>query len=629
MPKIDFHWGVAELRAVALAVLGGALAASAAADSHEDIIVSHGYSFFGDLKYPVDFPHFAYVNPDAPKGGDISQWAPGTFDSFNNYTRQGRAAALSTIGDEDMMIAAADDVGALYCLLCETIEYPESIDWVIFNLRPEVAFSDGRPATAHDFKFAFDMFMSEGLPSFRSAFGAFVADVEVLGEHRIKYTFTPDSPVRDRIGLAAIIGPIHQDWMQETGLSVDDAWSDGPMPGTGPYVLESFDVSRRIVYARNPNYWGEDLPINRGRNNFDRIRVEYFADGGAALEGFKAGTYTFRNENSSKNWATGYERFPALEAGDVIKTELASGAKAPGQGYVFNLRREKFQDARVREAIKLMFNFEWSNEQLFFGLYERIDSLWENSDLSALGVPTPEERVILEPLVSQGLLEASILTNEAILAPTSGMRQLDRRNLRRASALLDEAGWEVGDDGKRRKGGQLLTVEILDSSPAFDRVHNPFVSNLQALGIEARLDRVDPPQETNRRRAYDFDLTVHSINMPYEPSTGLKQWFSTEAMEGSTRNLMGLSDPAVDSLVETVIAATTTDELNASVKALDRVLRTKSFWIPQWYKDTHTVAYFDQYEHPDPLPPLALGVLDFWWYNADKGEDLRTRGVLN
>jgi len=619
-----WRWGAALGLGAAMVVA----AAEVRAESHENITVSHGYSFFGDLKYPADFPHLDYVNPDAPKGGEISQWAPGTFDSFNLYTRAGRQAALSNVGDEDMMVAVADDINAIYCLLCETLEYPEDVSWVIFNLRPEVAFSDGRPATAHDIKFAFDLFMEEGLPSFRSAFGSFVDEIEVINDHRIKYTFNPESPVRDRIGLASLIGPAHQDWIEETGLSIDDAWPDGPWPGTGPYMLKEFDINRSVVYERNPNYWGSDLPINIGRNNFDEIRIEYFADAVAALEGFKAGEYTFRSENSSKNWAEGYEQFPALEAGDVIKTELPSGAKAPGQGFVFNLRREKFQDPRVREAIGLMFNFEWSNEQLFFGLYERIHSFWENSELAAVDVPTAQEVAVLEPLVEAGLLDASILTEPAVLGAPSGPRQLDRGNLRRASALLDEAGWEVGDDGKRRKNGQLLTVEVLESSPAFDRIINPFVSNLQALGIEAKLDRVDPAQETTRRREYDFDITTHSINMPYEPGNGLKQWFSTEAMEGSSRNLMGLSDPAVDELVEVVIASETTEDLNASVKALDRVLRTKKFWVPQWFKDVHTVAYFDQYEYPEPLPPFALGTLDFWWYNAEKAEDLKARGVL-
>ena len=612
-------------------VVAGAalLAGQVKAESHENVTISHGYSFFGDLKYGPDFPHLDYVNPNAPKGGEISQWAPGTFDSFNLYTRAGRQAALSTVGDENIMASVADDINAMYCLLCETLEYPDDLSWVIFNLRPEVAFSDGRPATAHDIKYGFDLFMAEGLPSFRSAFGAFVKDIEVLGDHRIKNTFNEDSPIRDRVSLASAIGPVHQDWIEETGLSVDDAWPDGPWPGTGPYVLESFDINRRVVYKRNPDYWGKDLPINIGRNNFDRIRVEYFADAVAALEGFKAGEYTVRVENSSKNWATGYEQFPALDAGDVVKTELPDGSKASGQGYVFNLRKEKFQDPRVREAIGLMFNFEWSDEQLFFGFYDRINSFWENSDLAAVGAPTPEEVAVLQPLVDAGYVEASILTEDAFVSPVSGARQLDRRNARRASELLDAAGWIPGDDGIRRKDGEVLTVEILDSSPAFDRIHNPYVANLEAIGISAKLDRVDPAQETNRRREYDFDLTVHSINMPYEPSNGLKQWFSTEAMEGSTRNLMGLSDPAVDQLVETVIASQTSAELTTNVKALDRVLRAKKFWVGQWYNTSHWVAYFDMYERPDPLPPFDLGVLDFWWYNAEKGDELKTRGVID
>ncbi|MBT8458951.1 MAG: extracellular solute-binding protein, partial [Boseongicola sp.] len=475
-------------------IAGSALAAAtmARADGHEEIVVSHGYSFFGDLVYPADYAQLNYVNADAPKGGEISQWAAGTFDSFNLYTRNGRAGSLSTIGHESILTTFADDPNASYCLLCETMEYPaESLDWVIFNLRQDVTFSDGRGWTANDLAFTHNMFMTDGLPSFRAAFGAIIESVEVIDDYTIKFTFTETAPRRDVITTAGIFPAFSQSWIEETGFKLDESTLD-PILGTGPYQLDSYDINRQIVYRYNENYWGADLPQNLGRNNFETIRIEYFADSSAAMEAFKAGEYTFRIENSSRGWATSYD-FPGLTNGFVAKQELPDGSLGTGQSYVFNLRLGKFQDPRVREAIAMMFNFEWSNESLFYGRYERTTSFWDNGgDLKAFGVPSPAEVAVLQPLVDDGLLEASILTDEVVMPTTSGVRQLDRRNLRAASALLDEAGWLVGDDGKRRKDGRLLTVEILDSSPAFDRIHNPFVQNLLALGIEAKLDRVDP-----------------------------------------------------------------------------------------------------------------------------------------
>ncbi|SPF79948.1 extracellular solute-binding protein [Pseudoprimorskyibacter insulae] len=602
------------------------LSLAASAQAEDVIIKSHGYNYFGALVYPADYPHLNYVNPEAPKGGEIAEWAPGTFDSFNLYTRKGRAGALSTIGHEDLLTTFADDPTALYCLLCETLEYPESLDWVIFNLRPEVRFADGTPWKASDLKFTYDIFMEQGLPSFRAAFGSMIDSVEVLGEHQIRFNFKPDSPKRDRIGLAGIFPAFSQDWFEKTGARLDESTTE-PFMGTGAYALDRYDFNERIVYKRRDDYWGKDLPQNVGRNNFDRIRIEYFADSSAAFEAFKAGTYTFRTENSSKEWATGYD-FPALNDGHVVKTELPDGGLGSGQSFVFNLRRDKFDDIRVRQAIGLMFNFEWSNTSLFYGLYDRTESFWDNSDMKAAGAPTEGELAILKPMVDEGLLEASILTDEAVLPGVSGEdRPLDRKALRQASALLDEAGWIVGDDGLRRKDGEVLTVEFLESSPTFDRVINPYVQNLERLGVQAKLDRVDPAQETERTRNYDFDLTTHQFAMAFEPSTGLKQWFSSETVDDSSRNLMGLADPAVDRLIDIIVAAETQEDMKNGVRALDRVLRAKLFWVPQWNKNVHTVAYFDQFEHPE-LPPLALGELDFWWFNQEKHDALVAAGVL-
>lgn len=593
------------------------------------VITAHGISTFGDLKYPADFAHLDYVNPDGPKGGEISQWAFGGFDSMNPYSVKGRAGQLSSAMYESILTGTADEIGATYCLLCETLEYPEDRSWVIFNLRPEARFSDGSPLTAEDVAFSYETFLTKGLTDFRTVFAEQVQGVEVLGPHRVKFTFKPGVPTRD---LPATVGglPIlsKADYIRNNRDM--EASSLEPFLGSGPYVLERMETGKTLVYRRNPDYWGQDLPINRGQNNFDTIRIEYYADYNAAFEGFKAGTYTFRNEASSISWATGYD-FPAVQNGQVIKVALPSGAKASGQAFLFNLRRPQFQDPRVREAIGLMFNFEWANATLFYGLYARIDSVWENSWLEAEGVPSPEEVAILQPLVDQGLLPASILTDPPVMASVSGDRQMDRGNLRKASALLDEAGWTVGEDGLRRNAaGETLRVEIINDSQTFDRVINPYVENLRALGVDAKMTRIDNAQMESRTRPpeYDFDLAIGNARSSYFSGSELKQYYGSGTADVSSFNMMGLKSPAVDALIEVVMAATTKDELTTATRALDRALRLERFWVPQWYKNTHTVAYYDMFEHPETLPPYALGELSFWWYNAEKAEALKASGVL-
>ncbi|MCU0815612.1 MAG: extracellular solute-binding protein [Cypionkella sp.] len=606
-----------------------AMIAQGAVAQEERVITAHGISTFGELNLPADFPHLPYVNPDAPKGGEISQWAFGGFDSMNPYSVKGRAAALSSAPYESILVGTADEIGAVYCLLCSTLEYPEDRSWVIFNLRPEVRFADGTPMTAEDVKFSYETFLTKGLTDFRTVLATQVESVEVLDPHRIKFTFKEGVPHRDlpaSMGGLPILSKAHY---EANGLDLEES-SMVPFLGTGAYVLDQFEAGRTVTWRRNPDYWGEDLPINRGRGNFDTIRFEYFGDYDAAFEAFKGGSYTFRNEASSLTWTQKYD-FPAVQDGTVLKVELPSGAKATGQAFILNLRREKFQDPRVREALGLMFNFEWSNATLFGNLYARIDSVWENSWLEATGVPSPEEVAILQPLVDEGLLPASILTDEAVTAPTSGERQLDRGNLRKASALLDEAGWEVGSDGLRRNAaGQTLVVEILNDSPTFDRVMNPYVENLKALGVDARMTRVDNAQMEARTRppSYDFDMVVGNARSDYISGSELKQFYGSETADVSAFNLMGLKNPAVDRLIEVVMAAQSLDDLTIATKALDRVLRAERFWVPQWYKANHTIAYYNIFEHPENLPPYALGELDFWWYNAEKAEALKAKGAL-
>ncbi|MFA5581025.1 MAG: extracellular solute-binding protein [Paracoccaceae bacterium] len=613
------------LRRLALAC-GTALLASTA--TAQDSIVSHGVSTFGDLHYPADMAHLDYVNPDAPKGGEISVWAAGTFDSMNPYTTKGRAGALSNIMFESILAGTADEIGAAYCFLCTTLEYPEDKSWVIFNLRDDVTFADGTPMTADDVLFTYEIFQREGLASFRAVLAQQVTGAEVLDTHRIRFDFHPDAPRRSVIQSAGGLPIFSKAWFEETGAGLDESRMQ-PALGTGAYQLDRYDVNARVIYRRNPDYWGADHPLAIGQNNFDTIRVEYFGDSAAAFEGFKAGTYTFRQENSSKDWATSYD-FPALQLGTYVKEELPNGTIAPAQSFVFNLQREKFADPRVREAIGLMFNFEWSNESLFHGLYQRVHSFWENSELAATGTPSDAELALLQPLVDEGLLDAAILTDEVVLAPTGNTeRQLDRNNLRRASALLDDAGWTVGVDGKRRNdAGQLLSIEFLEDSPAFDRIINPFIENLAALGVDARLSRVDPAQYTDRTRGKDFDIITDQFPLGYEPGPGLFQYFGSEGAAESTFNSPTLQNEAVDRLITAVTRADNRDDMLVAVHALDRVLRSLRFWIPQFYNDKYFVSYLDIYAYPDPLPPYALGHLEFWWQDPAKAEAMRAAGNL-
>jgi microcin C transport system substrate-binding protein len=607
------------------------LAALALPVRAETVITSHGISTFGDLKLPADFTHLPYVNPDAPKGGEISEWAPGSFDSFNPYAIAGNGAALSSIFYESILSGTLDDVSAAYCLLCETMEYPEDRSWVIFNLRKDVTFSDGSPFTAEDVLFSYELFRDKGIPEYRSVANGKFQSVEVLDPYRIKFTFTPGIPFRDMPGQAGS-SPIFSKAHYEANNRDLEKSSLEPFLGTGAYVLESFKPGQQIIYKRNPDYWGEKHPLNIGQNNFDRIRIEYFGDDNAAMEAFKAGVYTFRNESLPKRWDNDYE-FPTVQSGDVVKEVLPSGEIAGGQSIIFNLRRPQFQDPRVREALGLMFNFEWSNKSLFYGLFARINSIWENSEMAATGVATPEEAALLKPLVDEGLLPASILTDEVPMASVSSeANNLDRKNLRAASALLDEAGWTVGDDGIRRNDkGETLRMEMVHSRTDLLPVMNAYVENLLALGVDASFDIIDDPQLQERASPpnFDFDaLPTTVVNGGLEPGGVLKQAWASVAKDNSSRNRMGYANPAVDKLLDQVEAAANRAELTTVIRALDRVLRSEYVIVPRYFKKNNWVAYYNMYERPEVLPPYAVGELSIWWYNAEKADALKAKGVL-
>ena len=601
------------------------LAVATSLPASADVITAHGISTFGELKYGADFQHLDYVNPDAPKGGEISLWGFGSFDSMHPYSTKGRSGQYSSIFFESLLEGSSDEPDSVYGLVAESLEYPEDRSEVIFNMRPEARFSDGSPLTAADVVFSYEVLRDKGLPSFRAVIEKQIESAEALGPHRVKFTFKDGVPTRD---LPQTVGglPIFSKAYYETSGADFEESTLTPAIGSGPYVLESIDVGQQIIYKRNPDYWGKDLPINKGRHNFDTIRIEYFADYNSAFEGFKAGTYTFRSEASSKIWATAYD-FPAIEKGWAVKDTPPDGTLASGQSFLFNLRRERFQDIRVRKAIGMMFNFEWSNKTLFYGIYARMQSYWENSYLKASGMPQAGELAFLTPLAD--ILPQGVLDSPAVTPPISSERQLDRKKLRAASALLDEAGWPVGDDGMRRNAaGDTLKLEFLNDSQSFDRVINPFVENLRKLGVDAVHTRVDNAQATERERNFHFDIVTGNFRTSLTSGAGLKQYFGSETADISIFNLAGYKSEAADRLIENVIAAEDRETLNDATRALDRVLRAEVFWVPQWFRNTHNIAYYDMYRYPDTLPPYALGVLDFWWFDQDAYARLKAEGAF-
>jgi len=620
----------------AVAVLASALLWGSGANAEGEAIKSHGYSFYGDLTYPADYPHFNYVNPDAPKGGEISISTLGTFDSMNPYSRKGRGGVLSTIMYESLLgdgvggeSAPADVYSEYYCLLCESLEYPETKDWVIFHMRPEARFSNGDPVTAHDIEFSHNLLLEQGLKSYADYVRKQIPKVEVIDDHTIKFYFTEGISRRSLIEQVGGVPAWSKKWYEESGARLDESRLE-ISPGSGAYVVEAVDVNRRIVYKRNPEYWGKDLPFNIGRNNFDGIRVEYFGDENSAFEAFKSGEYTFRNEGNSKQWATAYD-FPKVADGFVVKEEIPDGSPPTPAGIVFNLGREVLQDKRVREAVSLAFNFEWINESLQYGLFKQRVSFTQDTPLMATGVAEGAELALLQSLGD--VIAPELLTEEVRMPHTSGAdRLLDRRNARAAMKLLDDAGWPVGDDGKRRNaaGDPLRLTFLLDSSGSatLSAVVENFMSNLGNFGIDAVLEKVDSSQYTSRERDRDYDLVYDQYAAFLGTGTGLSQRYGSEAASYSLFNPAGLASPMVDAIIEASLRAETREQEQAAMTALDRALRYEFIMIPAWYNDVHWTAYYDQYDHPKDQPAYALGYLDFWWYDAEKAAKLRAAGAL-
>ena len=597
-------------------VLAGTMLLLSGAAAAEEVVKRHGLTLVGALGYPADFAHRGYANPHAPKGGSVRLHAIGAFDSFNPYIVKGDSASLRFVV-ETLMTSPMDEISAEYGLIAETVEVPEDLSYVIYNLRPEARFHDGKPVTADDVIFSFNALREQGRPFYRFYYRN-IAKAERLGRHRVKFHFTgpPNRELPQITGQLPVL-PKHY-W---EGRAFGQTTLEPPL-GSGPYRIARFEAGRFVEFERVKDYWGERLPINRGMNNFDRMRIDYYRDRTVALEAFKANEYDYRTENSSKDWATGY-RFPAAAAG-LVHTEQVRHARPTGmQSFAFNLRRAKFQDIRVREAIGLAFDFNWSNRNLFYGQYSRTTSFFSNSELAASGLPGPAEKTLLEPF--RGKIPAAVFTREFKPPETDGSGNV-RRNLRRAVRLLKSASWAIENGRLTHAGtGEKMEIEFLLVSPAFERVVAPYIRNLKRLGIEGRIRVVDSSQYINRLNGFDFDMAIASWGQSDSPGNEQRDFWSSDAAgrQGS-RNLVGIRDPVVDALIEKLIAAPDRARLVAATRALDRVLLWNHYVIPQWHIRFDRIAYWDKFGKPARSPRYGNDLMS-WWVDAGKAASLQER----
>jgi len=582
--------------------------------------VSHGVSAFGDLKYLAGFDRFDYANPDAPVGGTFSTGVGGiTFDSLHQLILKGNSAVGLSLTFDTLMASADDEADSLYGLVAKSVEYPENRLWAAFELRAEARFSDGSAITAEDLAFTFETLRDKGHPSYRVLLSA-VTGVTAEGPRRVRYDFHPDAPRRDLPMTVAGLPIISKAYYQTHDFS--ESTLEPPL-ASGPYMVEKAEPNRTITYRRREDYWGWHLPVNRGRWNFERIRFEYFRDRSVLFEAFKAGAFSFNEEFWSKLWATGYD-FPALERGDVVRDVIPDNRPSGSQGYWFNTRRPRLSDPRVRKAIALGFDFEWSNSRLFYELYTRTDSFFEGGPMQAAGKPTPGELALLEPLADQ--LPPGVIDDPAYVPPVSNGSGRNRRALRESSRLLDEAGWTVRDGLRRNDKGETLSVVFLESSPAFERITVPYIKNLRKIGIDATYRRADAAQYKQLVENFEFDIVVDRKSMSLSPGVELRNYFhSASARSKGSQNYAGIDSPVVDALIDSIERATGREQLTYAVKALDRVLRAMHIWVPQWHKGSHTLAYWDIYARPELKPEYARGVIDLWWIDPAKHARLKNQ----
>ena len=579
----------------------------------------HGSALLDEPKYPQGFPHFDYVNPNAPKGGLVRLGALGTFDSFNVVVAGVKGSPEQGLGliYETLTASALDEPSASYGLLAESFTYPEDYSSVSFRLRPEARWHDGRPVTVDDVIFSFESLKTNS-PTY-AFYYANVTKAEKTGEREVKFTFD-EKGNRELPQIMGQLMVLPKHWWEGTASDgrkrdITQTTLEPPL-GSGPYRLKTFDAGRNASYERVKDYWGETINVNVGQNNFDEIRYEYYRDATVLLEAFKADRLDFRTENSARNWATGYD-FPARQEGRVVLEEFSFRATGVMQAFVLNMRRDKFKDQRVRRAFNLAFPFEELNKTIFYGLYERPSSYFFGLDLASSGLPEGREREILESIRDK--VPASVFTT-AYKNPVNDSPETIRNNLREADRLLKEAGWEVKNGRRVNAKGDVLTVELLSSSPNEERVFLPYKASLDRLGIMASVRTVDDVQYTNRIRAFDFDIATGLWPQSMSPGNEQREfWGSQAASREGSRNLPGIADPGVDALIDKVIYAKDRDELVAATKALDRVLLAHDYVVPQWTSLKQRTARWNRYSHPETMPRYGGAAFPtIWWFDEAK-----------
>ncbi len=564
----------------------------------------HGIAMHGDLKYPADFAHFDYVNPNAPKGGVLKRSSLGSFDSLNPFIIKGVPAAGIGLIYDTLLEASSDEAFSKYGLLAKSVTRADDNSWVEFELNPKAKFHDGHPVTAEDVIFSFTTLMRDGRPLYR-AYYADIAEINQDGDHKVRFNFktTKNGELPLIIGQIPIL-PKHY-WQDK---DFKKTTLEAPV-GSGPYKVGKIDNGRSITYQRNENYWAKDLPLNVGRYNFDQIVYEYYRDGTVALEAFKAGNLNFRRENVSKFWATAYDT-PAVKDGRIVKEEIKHQNPTGMQAFAFNLRRDKFKNKQVREALNLAFDFEWTNKNLFYGAYTRTSSYFSNSELASSGLPSEAELALLNPFKDQ--LDPAIFTTPFKLTVTKGDGR-NRMELRQASRLLTKAGWPIVDGKRVDENGKPVEIEMLLYDTAFERIVHPFKKNLERLGIDLNIRIVDTTQYINRVRSFDFDMIVHSVGQSNSPGNEQREyWHSEYANKADSSNIIGISHPVVDALVEEMITAKDRQALITATRALDRVLLSGHYVIPHWGITAFRVAYWNNLKHPEKMPPYDLA-MDAWW----------------
>ena len=582
---------------------------------------AHGMSAFGDLKYPVDFDHFDYVNPAAPKGGLFSLIPPNraynqsffTFNSLNAYILKGEGAQGMDMTFVSLMVRAGDEPDAMYGLAAKSVQISDGGLTYRFTMRPEAKFHDGSKLTAQDAAFSLAALKEKGHPLILLQLRDMVK-AEALDETTLVVTFAPKR-ARD-VPLYVVGLPIFSKTYYAK-QPFDETTLETPL-GSGPYKVGRFEVNRFIEFERVKDWWAADLPVCRGSFNFDVVRYEFYRDRDVAFEGFSGKNYLYREEFTSRIWATRYD-FPAVKDGRVKLETLPDRTPSGGQGWFINTRREKFKNPRVREALTYAFDFEWTNKTVMYGSYARTVSPFQNSDMVASGLPSPDELTLLEPFRGQVPEE---VFGEPFVPPVSDGSGQDRSLLRKAQQLLKDAGLLVQEGtGKRLlPNGDEMTIEFLIDEASFQPHHASFVKNLTLLGISASVRLIDAVQFRARVEAFDFDITVERMSFSATPGDSIRPYFTSQAAETKgSYNLAGIANPAVDALVEKIIAAETRADLTTACRAIDRVFRAGHYWIPQWYAQTHRLAYWDQFSHPDAQPRYAgVGARENWWYDAAK-----------